>query len=276
MRMTETVKQLLIINVIFYIGSNFVGDVAYQLFSLYYPENMHFRAWQPLTSMFMHAPVYGHGSSAGIMHILFNMFALVSFGSALEHFWGAKKFIFFYISCGLGAALLHLGVSYFQIHYILDQLSGINLSESDLKILLNTDYSTVFDETGKMVAGQVKTILDNAHFTQEQFNVLITAVQEFQTPSLGASGAIYGLLTAFAFMFPNAELALMFIPVPIKAKYFVPGLLALDLILGFKGSSIFGSGGTGIAHFAHIGGALTGFIMMWYWKKNQFKGNRWN
>jgi membrane associated rhomboid family serine protease len=253
-----------------------VGDVAYQLFSLYYPENMHFKAWQPLTSMFMHAPVYGQGSSAGIMHILFNMFALISFGSALEHYWGAKKFIFFYISCGLGAALLHLGVSYLQIHYVLDQLSGLNFSESDLRILLNTDYSTIFDFNKQMIDGQVKTILDNAKCSQEQFYILMTAVQEFQTPSLGASGAIYGLLTAFAFMFPTAELGIMFIPIPIKAKYFVPGLLAVDLFLGFKGSSIFGSGGTGVAHFAHIGGALTGFIMMWYWKKNSFNKNRWN
>jgi membrane associated rhomboid family serine protease len=94
--------------------------------------------------------------------------------------------------------------------------------------------------------------------------------------AVGASGAIYGLLTAFAFMFPMAELGIMFIPIPIKAKYFVPGIIAIDLFLGFKGSSLFGAGGTGIAHFAHIGGALTGFLMMWYWKKNQFNRNRWD
>lgn len=276
MRMTETVKQLLIINVIFYIGSNYVGDVAYQLFSLYYPENIHFRAWQPLTSMFMHADVYTGKNSVGIMHIIFNMIGLISFGSALEHFWGARKFLFFYISCGLGAALLHLGVSYYQIHSVLDQLSTLNLSEAEIKIILNADYSTVFDSSGKMLAGQVRTILENANCTQDQFNTLTLAIQEFQTPSLGASGAIYGLLTAFAFMFPNAELMMMFIPVPIKAKYFVPGLLVVDLVLGFKGNSIFGSGGTGIAHFAHLGGALTGFIMMWYWKKNSFNNKRWN
>jgi membrane associated rhomboid family serine protease len=98
----------------------------------------------------------------------------------------------------------------------------------------------------------------------------------YNTPAVGASGAIYGLLIAFAFMFPNAELMMLFIPVPIKAKYFVPGLLVLDLVLGFKGSSIFGSGGTGVAHFAHLGGALTGFIMMWYWKKSSFNKNRWD
>jgi membrane associated rhomboid family serine protease len=270
MRMTETVKQLLIINIIFYIGSNINGDFAYQMFSLYYPENDNFRAWQPLTSMFMHARL------PNLMHIVFNMFALVSFGSALEHFWGAKKFIFFYISCGLGAALLHTGFNYYQIHSILNQISDLNLSNEDINILLNTNYQTVFDSNGQMIAGKVKSILDNAKCTQEQFNILVSAVQEFQTPSLGASGAIYGLLTAFAFMFPNAELALMFIPVPIKAKYFVPGIIAIDLILGFKGSSLFGSGGTGIAHFAHVGGALCGFLMMWHWKKNSFNNNRWN
>jgi membrane associated rhomboid family serine protease len=92
---------------------------------------------------------------------------------------------------------------------------------------------------------------------------------------IGASGAIYGLLVAFAFMVPNAQLGIMFIPVPVKAKYFVPGLLCIDLFLGVKGDSIFG-GGTGIAHFAHIGGALVGFLMMWYWKKTSFNKNRWN
>ena len=93
---------------------------------------------------------------------------------------------------------------------------------------------------------------------------------------VGASGAIYGIIVAFAFMFPNAELALLFIPVPIKAKYFVPGLVLVDLYLGVSGQSIFGSGGPGIAHFAHVGGALFGFLISWYWKQNQFNGNRWN
>lgn len=276
MRMTETVKQLLIINIIFFVGSNFVGDVAYKLLSLYYPANSDFKIWQPLTSMFMHAPVYGGSNTGNIMHLAFNMFALVSFGSALEHFWGAKKFIFFYISCGLGAALLHLAVTYFQIEYTLNELSGLNLSKTDIQLLMNADYSTVFDENGRMVAGKVRSILENVNMNQDQFNTLREAIQNFKTPSLGASGAIYGLLTAFAFMFPTAELGIMFIPVPIKAKYFVPGLLCVDLILGLGGNSIFGAGGTGVAHFAHLGGAITGFIMMWYWKKNQFNKNRWN
>jgi membrane associated rhomboid family serine protease len=272
MRITETVKQLIIVNVLFFIGTMALGDFssynpAFRILALYYPENQNFEFWQPFTHMFMHG---------GYMHILFNMFALYSFGSALEHFWGAKKFLFFYISCGLGAALLHTGINYIQIQSLLDSVSNLGLSKSDINLIFNTDYRSLFDANGHMVEGAVKTILDRAHCNQEQFGVLSEAAVISQGTVVGASGAIYGLLTAFAFMFPNAELALMFIPIPIKAKYFVPGILAVDLFLGFKGSSLFGSGGTGIAHFAHIGGALTGYLMMLYWKKNQFNKNRWN
>lgn len=269
MKMTETVKQLLIINIIFFIGSQVVPS-AYPMFSMYYPESNNFRFWQPLTHMFMHAPM------PNIAHIAFNMFALYSFGSALEHYWGAKKFIFFYISCGLGAVLLHTAVNYFQIHYLLNEISSLNFSSSEIHTLLNADYRSIFDENGQMVVGNIKTILEKANCNQEQFNSLMEASMMSQSTVVGASGAIYGLLTAFAFMFPNAQLGLMFIPIPIKAKYFVPGIIAVDLFLGFKGSSIFGAGSTGIAHFAHVGGALCGFLMMWFWKKNQFDNNRWN
>jgi len=276
MRMTETVKQLLIINVIFFIGSNFVGDVAYQMFSEHYPFNPGFRFWQPITHMFMHAPVYGTNDPSNLMHIVFNMFALVSFGSVLEHFWGMKKFIFFYISCGLGALLIHTGVSYYQIHSILNDISHLNLSNDQIQLILNTDYKSLFDEKGHMIAGNVKNILDSAHCTQEQFNHLSEAMAISQTTILGASGAIYGLLIAFAFMFPNAELGIMFIPIPVKAKYFVPVYMILyDGLFGIFGNSLMGIN-SGVAHFAHIGGALTGFLMMWYWKKNQFNKNRWN
>ncbi len=274
MPITPTVKQVLIVNFLFFAGSQLLGDVAYEYLSLYDIENNSFRIWQPLTHMFMHASVY-QGNFSNIMHIAFNMFALYSFGSILEHYWGGIKFLFFYISCGLGAALLHSLVNYVQIQLLLDQLSQLSLSASDLHVLLNANYSTVFDENGQLVAGQVSSIMEKAQFQQADFNTLIKAVQLCQTPAVGASGAIYGLLVAFAFMAPNAELGLMFIPIPIKAKYFVPGLLAVDLFMGVSGESIFG-GASGIAHFAHIGGALVGFLMVWYWKKNQFKSNRWN
>lgn len=269
MNITPTVKQLLIINIIFFIGSQLV-PVSYDYLALFYPESDSFKGWQLLTHMFMHAPF------PNISHLLFNMLALYSFGSTLEHFWGGKKFLFFYISCGLGAALLHVGVNYYEIQSLLSEVSNMKLSSSEIQLILNTELSTLFDGNGKMMAGEINTILEKAKCTQEQFNSLNEASAISKTTVVGASGAIYGLLVAFAFMMPNAELALLFIPVPIKAKYFVPGILAVDLFLGFKGGSVFGAGSTGIAHFAHVGGALTGFIMMWFWKKNEFNKNRWN
>lgn len=251
MNITPVVKQLLVINIIFFIGSQIVGEPAYDLFSLYFFENEKFQFWQPLSHMFMHAAL------PNFMHILFNMFALYSFGSALEHFWGGKKFLFFYISCGLGAALLHTGINYYEYKQGYDVFINNGFSAEEIKTLLNG---------GKVLLNGREEISQS---------VIDSFVSAYKIPAVGASGAIYGLLVAFAFMFPNAELALIFVPIPIKAKYFVPGILAVDLFLGLKGSSIFG-GGSGIAHFAHIGGALAGFLMMWYWKKNQFTKNRWN
>lgn len=246
--MTPVVKQLLIINIIFFIGSQLV-PVSYDYLAMFFPENPNFKAWQLLTHMFMHG---------GILHIAFNMFAMVSFGSALEHFWGGKKFLFFYISCGLGAILLHTGVNYYFFQDAINTLMANGYHKADILQLLNE---------GKIDTRwqQILSVSQFEGFTGAYIGTVV-----------GASGAIYGLLTAFAFMFPNAELALMFIPVPIKAKYFVPGILAIDLFLGFKGNSLFGNGGTGIAHFAHVGGAVAGFLMMWFWKKNQFNNNRWN
>ncbi len=247
MKITETVKQLLIINVIFFLGAQFVPAMI-DFLALYYFENPNFQYWQPLTHMFMHG---------GWMHLFFNMFALYSFGSALEHFWGSKKFLFFYISCGLGAALLHSGVNYFLVHEGISTLVDNGFDKQEILALL---------AEGKYNQGWAQFLSPNA---------LQGMLSSYNTPAVGASGAIYGLLVAFAFMFPNAELALMFIPVPIKAKYFVPGILVMDLYMGLNGGSIFG-GSTGIAHFAHIGGAVVGFLMMWYWKKNQFQKNRWD
>jgi membrane associated rhomboid family serine protease len=242
--MTDTVKQLLILNILFFIGAQFVPQ-ATDLLALHYFESDKFKLWQPISHMFMHG---------GLMHIFFNMFALVSFGSALEHFWGPKKFLFFYFTCGLGAALIHSGINYYYFHDGLNTLVLNGFKETEILNLINE---------GKFMTSW------QAVLAPETFENMIGAL----TPTVGASGAIYGLLVAFAFMFPNAELALLFIPVPIKAKYFVPGIVLLDLFSGVTGYSIFGGG---IAHFAHVGGALFGFIMMWYWKKNQFNQNRWD
>nr|WP_315255588.1 rhomboid family intramembrane serine protease [uncultured Flavobacterium sp.] len=269
MNITPVVKQLLIINIIFFIGAQLV-PVTNDFFSLYSFQSSNFEYWQIITHMFMHG---------GIMHIAFNMFALYSFGSALEHYWGGKRFVFFYISCGLGAALLQMGINYLELQHILQEVSSLKLSADTLHQILNATISDNTVYRPDLFELEIKPIFENAGklnlLNQETFNSLFNAAQSVQVPMVGASGAIYGLLIAFAFMFPNAELAMMFIPIPIKAKYFVPGLLLIDLYLGVSGGSIFG-GSSGIAHFAHIGGAIVGFVMMWYWRNNKFKHNRWN
>lgn len=245
-RITEAVKHLLIINVLFFVAASLLGEQMYQWFSLWFPENAYFRLWQPVSHMFMHG---------GFMHIFFNMYALWAFGSPLEQMWGRNKFLFFYFSAGLGAALLHTLVNYYYFNEGIQALESLGFVKSDILPLLNEGkYNTAWYQ------GVSKGTIDNM-------------VSAFVSPAVGASGAIYGILVAFGMMFPNAELMLIFLPIPIKAKYFIPGLIGLDLISGFTGSSIFGGG---IAHFAHVGGALFGFIMMWYWKHNQFRNNRWD
>src|SRR5690606_9961213 len=242
-RITDTVKFLLILNVLFFIGTITTGDVAYRLFALYYFESPNFQYWQPLTHMFMHGDFF---------HILFNMYALWAFGSPLEMRWGQKKFLFFYFSAGLGAALIHTLVNYYHVHTGMEALLGAGLDQNQIFELLNTGkYNT-----------QILNYV-SAETIQSTYNA-------FNTPAVDASGAIYGVLVAFGIMFPNIELMLIFVPVPIKAKYFIPGIILLDLIFGITGTN------TGIAHFAHIGGALFGFIMAWYWKKNSFDNHRWN
>ena len=240
----DIVKQLIIINVLFFLGSMSLGNAAYDLLALHYPQNPKFGPWQVLTHMFM------HGS---LNHILFNMFGLWMFGGTLAQMWGRNKFLFFYLSTGLGAAALQLGINYFQISIVVGQLVEAGYS------------ATALTET--LQSGQYNTAWSNV-ISQAELSQLLTS---FNMSMVGASGALYGILVAFAFLFPNTELMIIFLPIPIKAKYFVPILLASDLFFGFSSYSL-----GPIAHFAHLGGAVTGYIMMWYWKKQQFNNNRWD
>ncbi len=186
------------------------------------------------------------------MHIVFNMYALWAFGTPLERIWGRNKFLFFYFSAGLGSAALHSGVNFYLFNEGISALEGAGIAKTQIMdILANGQYSPGWYNIAS------KGTIDNM-------------LSAFNTPAVGASGAIYGILVAFAFMYSEAKLMLIFLPVPIKAKYFVPILIAVDLIFGI------GNVNTGVAHFAHIGGALIGFIMMWYWKKDQFNNNRWD
>jgi len=244
-KITDTVKTLLIINVIFFIGSQLLGDVAYEYFALWFVKNPNFQVWQVITHMFMHG---------GFTHILFNMYALWAFGGPIEQMLGQKRFLFFYFTAGIGAALLHTLVNFYGYQSGVQDLlyAGMNMTQVD-NFFLTGEYP--------------KAILDTV-----PMDTLQSAYEAFTTPAVGASGAIYGILVAFGMMFPNVELFLLFVPVPIKAKYFIPAIILLDLFSGVTGYSLFGGS---IAHFAHVGGALFGFLMMYYWKKNQFNDNRW-
>ena len=241
---TETIKHLLIINVIFFVASLSLGDVMYDWFALHYPSNDNFQLWQPLTHMFMHGD---------LGHIFFNMFGLYMFGTPIEQMWGRKKFIFFYLSTGFGAAALQLGLYYYQVSHVSDLLTSQGLTVTQITNFFNTrdlPFSIV-EELGR--------------------EKLLSGLSAFNGVMVGASGALYGVLVAFAFLFPNARLMLIFPPIPVKAKILVPILILGDLFFGFTSYSI-----GPIAHFAHVGGAITGFIMLWYWKKSQFDNNRWN
>lgn len=252
MKMTDTVKQLIIINVIVFLCSQFVPQ-AYEYLSLYFPANPNFKVWQVFTSMFMHAKL---DSSAGITHILFNMITLWMFGSPLEHFWGAKRFVTFYLLCGVGSALFYLGIDYIMFEKALSTLASNGISESTAIQLLES--------------GRVDVLVDYLGPLGYQ-NFLST----YAIPAVGASGALYGVMVAFAFMFPEVEMMMIFFPIPIKTKWFVPGLIAFDLIMGLRGKAVIGQG-DGVAHFAHLGGALVGFLLMMYWRNKRFNHTRWN
>jgi len=238
-RITDTVKHIIIINVLLFLVAKFAYPPLQDLFALHFPKNPNFGFWQYVTHMFMH-------SQQSLMHIGFNMFGVYMFGSPLEQLWGRNKFLFFYFSAGIGAGLIYTGVNYFQ-------------------------YNMAFQELiqSGATANEILGLMDRTKMYQNEAMQTVNGI--FSTPAVGASGALYGVLVAFGMSFPNSKLALIFFPVPIAAKYFIPVLIGLDLFSGLTGYSIFGDG---IAHFAHVGGAIVGLLIMLYWKKNQFK--RWD
>ncbi|OIQ38300.1 MAG: rhomboid family intramembrane serine protease [Bacteroidetes bacterium MedPE-SWsnd-G1] len=241
-RITDAVKHLIIANIIVYVLI-FVVKVNFgDALALYFPENENFGFWQFLTHMFVHG---------GTMHLVFNMYGLWAFGTPLEQMWGRNKFLFFYFSAGLGAGLIYTLVNYYQFNGVYEQLVNIGMSSEEIQaMLISGSYNTQILE----------------HVSQAD---LSSFYGTYHTPAVGASGAVYGVLVAFAMAFPNAKLALIFFPIPIPAKYFIPVIIFGDLFFGLTKYSV-----GNVAHFAHIGGAIIGFIIAWYWKKNQF--TRWN
>ncbi|MCB0653829.1 MAG: rhomboid family intramembrane serine protease [Saprospiraceae bacterium] len=238
LRITDVVKNLLIINILMFVGSNVLTSSeifdANRMLALYYPNSPLFQPYQIVTHFFMHG---------GFTHILFNMFALVMFGSPLEALWGGKKFLFFYFFSALGAVALSFGIHYFEYAHFLSQLTPeqIQLFAKEGYDALSKGYNY---ENGSLAELNLKYYSYN------------------YVPMVGASGAIFGLLLAFGMKFPNVELMLIFLPIPIKAKYFIPILMVFELTLGIAQFSW-----DNIAHFAHLGGALFGFLLILYWRK---------
>ncbi|MBT8324446.1 MAG: rhomboid family intramembrane serine protease [Winogradskyella sp.] len=245
---TDAVKHLLIINVLMFIGTMSIGDgkIFYQWFALYFPKNDAFEPWQIVTHMFMHGD---------FMHILFNMFALWMFGTAVEQMLDTKKFIIFYLLSGLGAALIQIAFLYFRFNTGLEALTATGLETTEIINVLNEGK---YDTRWQAILGS-------------DFELF---VRSFSTMMVGASGAIMGVLVAFGMLFPESKLMLIFLPIPIKAKYFIPAIIGLDLFSGLTGQSIFSPSNT--AYMAHVGGAFTGFLLMWFWRKNENNKYRWN
>ena len=245
---TDAVKHLLILNVIMFIGTLIIGqgEAFYQWFALYFPQNPNFQPWQVLTHMFMHG---------NFMHIAFNMFALWMFGTAVEQVFGWKKFIVFYLLSGFGAAIIQVAFLYFQFNTGLTTLIENGFAQEEIVSILSE---------GKYNTGWVPLLGDDWKSFVGAFNSMM----------VGASGAIMGVLVAYGMLFPNAKLMMIFLPIPIKAKYFIPGIIALDLFSAISGNSFFSPSNT--AYMAHVGGALTGFLLMYFWKKNERDKYRWN
>jgi membrane associated rhomboid family serine protease len=223
------VKNLLIINVIFFAAKYILTAINLDYYlGAFYIDSQFFKVWQLITYMFMHG---------NFMHILFNMFALFTFGGVIENRWGAKRFINFYLITGLGAVAMQIGVQAYEVYHITGS------------ILHNP---ITIDIANNLASVNIPNI------TEEQKNTLIGI---YGFPMVGASGAIFGLLVAFGMLYPNSELYIMFIPVPVKAKFIIPIYIIFELSLGVAQVP-----GDSVAHYAHLGGALLGFILVKIWK----------
>jgi membrane associated rhomboid family serine protease len=253
-RISPVVKNLLIINVLLFLATYLLGSQLNltRYLALYYPGAEYFSPYQFVTHMFM------HGNFA---HIFFNMYAVWMFGTAIESVWGGKRFLFYYLFTGLGAAALHTLVNYFIISGMAANITAFtNTPSPELFQQFVNAHKDFFNQN-------VYDFIHQWSMSPENSGYAATALENMQRvyqttiniPTVGASGAVFGILLAFGMMYPNAQLMLFFLPIPIKAKWFVLGYGAIELYLGIS------QPGSSIAHFAHIGGMLFGYILIRYW-----------
>ena len=263
------VKNMLIINGLFFLAtmtleSTFRIDLT-KILGLHYFAASDFKPYQFVTYMFMHG---------GFTHILFNMFALWMFGNSIENVWGGKRFLIYYMVTGIGAGLVYTVWIYFQMRPDLELINAF-INSRDISILSNFTSSDTFQLN--QFSGQIwidfqefqqsiRVLSMNPSNTEamQQVVLFLEQYKEFymnQSVVVGASGAVFGLLLAFGMMFPNTIIYIYF-AIPLKAKYFVMIYGAFELIEG-----VWNRPGNNIAHFAHLGGMLFGYIIIYYWRK---------
>ena len=231
-------KNLLAINVLMFLAllvAEKQGVDLNSVLGLHLFASEGFQPYQLVTYMFMHASV---------THLFFNMFALYMFGRTLEYMWGAKRFLVYYLVAGIGAALVQETIGMVRYHEALDGMSPL-----DVELVLSRGFDAL-REGKNFVNPQL------AHL-----NVVLNST------TVGASGAIYAILLGFGMLFPEERMFVFPVPFPIKAKYFVMGYVVIELYLGVSGSA------DGVAHFAHLGGMLFGFMLILFWRnKGKIRG----
>jgi len=239
-------RNLIFLNVIVYIISNLIlSQQIYFYLSAYFPLSPLFKSWQIITHMFMHAQI---GSGVGLFHIIFNMFTLYSFGPILEQSLGDKKYLILYFLSGLGAYFLFNLWNFIEYQNVYNQLNAIGF-----------DVERYVDNPQAYLASS-KIAIGNSELITKLNSIIFGHM-------LGASGAIFGVIAAFATLYPEAKIGIMFIPIPVKVKYVLPIVVIGSIYLGVTGN------GGGIAHLAHVGGAIVGFILARIWRKHLYRFN---
>ena len=243
MNMPPVTKNLIIINVLFFLGKMVAvryGVDLDNLLGLHFFFAPDFRFYQLVTYMFMHG---------GITHILFNMFAVWMFGRVMESYWGSRRFLIYYFVCGIGAGLVQEGVQY--IYYLVKDVDSFAYAIGEM-------------DGNKVINWRLPDGPNLNIFPNERLFSIEAYLNAWTT--IGASGAVYGILLAFGMSFPNEQMFVFPLPVPIKAKFFVIGYAAIELWLALNNS------GDGVAHFAHLGGMIFGLLLILYWRNNRGGG----
>jgi membrane associated rhomboid family serine protease len=257
------VKNLIIINVLFFLGT-FAAGRAFNIdltdyLGLHYVLSDKFNPFQFITYMFMHG---------GLGHIFFNMFALWMFGNVLENVWGPKRFLTFYLVTGIGAALIQMLIMWWKFSSIQTavDLYASSPSPEQFTAIIKNSFPFYADQLSGFVNEWIRTPAD-PKYIQDSLGYINDLIKfRMDIPTVGASGAIFGILMAFGLMFPNSLLYIYF-AIPIKAKYFVMLYGGLELYMGIANNP-----GDNVAHFAHLGGMIFGFAMMKYWNKRPRRG----